>query len=136
MQSLQEQIKEICQLADKTIENPTLTPIQTAQKLGLSPSIVGFIKGNGLVADLIIYGPVVGGLMHLWKKYTDSEKEKLEKERMLREIIAKQQAVIKKLEFELNKSQEINAHNRNDINNLKEMLHLLEKAKNHLNKTV
>lgn len=54
---------------------------------------------------------------------------------MLREIIAKQQAVIRQLETEEMRLKQENAQNRVEVENLKNMLHILEQATNQI-KTV
>ena len=64
----------------------------------------------------------------LYKK----KRERQEKERMLREVIRKQQAVINKLNQELEKSKKQNAQNQEDIKNLKTILDMLEKTEEHL----
>lgn len=73
--------------------------------------------------------------MYIWRKYTESQKRQQEKERMLREIIAKQQAVIRQLETEEMRLKQENAQNRVEVENLKNMLHILEQATNQI-KTV
>jgi len=71
---------------------------------------------------------IIGIFYYIWKKYSDFKKKQLEKERMLREVIAKQQAVIRKLEEELKKSAIQNENNRIEIENLKEMLRILKET--------
>ena len=66
--------------------------------------------------------------MFAWRKYNkEAQERKQEKERAIREIIARQQAVIRKLET-------INAQNSVEIDNLKRMLDLLEQSKKQIEK--
>lgn len=53
---------------------------------------------------------------------------------MLREVIAKQQAVIRKLEEEVRLSARQNAKNKVKIENLKEMLRILKDTEEQVNK--
>ena len=71
----------------------------------------------------------------LWKQYKDHQKKQEEKERRLRQIIAKQQAVINKLNEELKKAKEEQARNQVEIKNLREMLSILEKSITHIEKS-
>lgn len=129
MESLQEQVKQICSLADNIILNPELPPKQIAQRMKVSAGVLGAVNGIGLVAGpLTIPIPIIGIFYYIWKKYSDFKKKQLEKERMLREVIAKQQAVIRKLEEELKKSAIQNENNRIEIENLKEMLRILKET--------
>lgn len=65
--------------------------------------------------------------MYIWRKYKEAQERKQEKERAIQEIIASQQAVIRKLET-------INAQNSVEIDNLKRMLDLLEQSKKQIEK--
>lgn len=127
MESLQEQVKQICSLADNIILNPELPPKQIAQRMKVSAGVLGAVNGTGLVAGPLTI-PIIGIFYYIWKKYSDFKKKQLEKERMLREVIAKQQAVIRKLEEELKKSAIQNENNRIEIENLKEMLRILKET--------
>lgn len=130
MQSLQKQVQELCQLATVVIGNPTQSPSDAAKKLGLSPEIK--------IAVLSLFFPsfrFIGTSLYIWRKYIGSQKRQQEKERMLREIIAKQQAVIRQLETEEMRLKQENAQNRVEVENLKNMLHILEQAANQI-KTV
>ena len=123
MANLQEQIKEVCNLADKVINNPNTSPKTIAKELGLSAGVVGLACGFGFAAAPIsLLYP--GGIFYLlWKVYSKNKKKELEKERMLKEIIRKQQAIIRNLEQQ-------NKKNKAEIENLKEMLRILEEAEN------
>lgn len=79
------------------------------------------------MAGMLSLSPMGMLAAYLWHRYTDSQKTRLEKERMLREVIAKQQAVISKLDVELAKQRKEGAQNRAEIEHLKELLLLLEK---------
>ncbi len=117
MQQIEEQIKEICLASDRIVANPKLSPEDV-------------IKNNVKVLKMTIINssPVLMLGSFLWKQYKDHQKKQEEKERMLRQIIAKQQAVINKLNEELKKAKEEQARNQVEIKNLREMLSILEKS--------
>lgn len=117
MQQIEEQIKEICLASDRIVANPKLSPEDV-------------IKNNVKALKMTITNssPVLMLGSFLWKQYKDHQKKQEEKERMLRQIIAKQQAVINKLNEELKKAKEEQARNQVEIKNLREMLSILEKS--------
>ena len=127
MANLQEQVKDICRLADAVIQNP-ITPITTtANSIGVCSTVAVFAAGGQLILSPLLMGPVglvIAAGNWIFKKI--KEKQQQEKERMLREVIRKQQAVIEKLNKELAKSKEQNAKNHQEILNLKQMLSMLE----------
>lgn len=131
MANLQEQVKDICRLADAVIQNP-ITPITTtANSIGVCSTVAVFAAGGQLILSPLLMGPV--GLVivagnWIFKKLKEKEKQQQEKERMLREVIRKQQAVIEKLNKELAKSKEQNAKNHQEILNLKQILSMLEET--------
>ena len=130
MESIQEQVKDICRLADAVVKNPSTSLSTTAKNIGVCGSVAGF-AATGFVALSPFSLLMVAGIW-LAEKLKDKEKERLEKERMLREVIRKQQAVIKKHNEELARSRQQNAENRQEIENLKEMLRMLEETEEHL----
>lgn len=136
MANLQEQVKDVCRLADAVVKNPSSSLSTTAMNIGVCGAVARFAAGGGIVfAPLIRVSPVgwiVAAAVWAAKKLKDKEKEQQEKERMLREVIRKQQAVIKKLEEELARSRQQNAQNRQEIENLKEMLRMLKETEAHL----
>lgn len=120
MASLQEQTKEICKLAEKVINNPKLSPKLAAKELCLSAAVVELVFGGVFApSPIILFGT------YLWEVISNHKKKELEKERMLKEIIRKQQATIRKLEQE-------NKNNKAEIDNLKEMLRILEEAESEI----
>lgn len=129
MANLQEQVKDICRLADAVIQNP-ITPItSTANSIGVCSTVAVFAAGGQLILSPLLMGPVglvIAAGNWIFKKI--KEKQQQEKERMLREVIRKQQAVIEKLNKELAKSKEQNAKNHQEILNLKQMLSMLEET--------
>lgn len=129
MANLQEQVKDICRLADAVIQNP-ITPITTtANSIGVCSTVAVFAAGGQLILSPLLMGPV--GLVIAagnWILKKLKEKQQQEKERMLREVIRKQQAVIEKLNKELAKSKEQNAKNHQEILNLKQILSMLEET--------
>ena len=126
MASIESEVKRICDLADEVIKNPGVSPKEAAIFLGL-PYLLG---GAGSLIAL----PLGPALLLAWagKKLFDRKRHEEEKERMLREVIRKQQAVIKRLEEELAKERQQNANNRKEIENLKEILQMLEGAEKQL----
>ena len=129
MANLQEQVKDICRLADAVIQNP-ITPITTtANSIGVCSTVAVFAAGGQLILSPLLMGPVglvIAAGNWIFKKLKEKEKQQQEKERMLREVIRKQQAVIEELNKELAKSKEQNAKNHQEILNLKQMLSMLE----------
>ena len=129
MADFQEQVKDICRLADAVIQNP-ITPITTtANSIGVCSTVAVFAAGGQLILSPLLMGPVglvIAAGNWILKKIKEKEKQQQEKERMLREVIRKQQAVIEKLNKELAKSKEQNAKNHQEILNLKQMLSMLE----------
>ena len=131
MANLQEQVKDICRLADAVIQNP-ITPITTtANSIGVCSTVAVFAAGGQLILSPLLMGPVglvIAAGNWIFKKLKEKEKQQQEKERMLREAIRKQQAVIEKLNKELAKSKEQNAKNHQEILNLKQILSMLEET--------
>ena len=131
MANLQEQVKDICRLADAVIQNP-ITPITTtANSIGVCSTVAVFAAGGQLILSPLLMGPVglvIAAGNQIFKKLKEKEKQQQEKERMLREVIRKQQAVIEKLNKELAKSKEQNAKNHQEILNLKQILSMLEET--------
>ncbi len=121
MEKLQDQVKDICKLADAVIKNPALTVVTTASSAGLSSSVISFAAGGLFIPGIVYIGPITYIVIWVWKKLSDKQKRQQEKERMLRDVIRSQQAVIRALK---NKER----FNRQEIDNLKEMLRLLEEA--------
>ena len=102
-------VSKILLLTDKIIENPQLSPHSVAPSLGVS--VVGGAIG------FICYPTVPFLLFKLYRWYIDN----LEKERLLKEVLRKQQAIIAALSSKLDR-------NTQEINNLKEMLEILMQA--------
>ena len=131
MADFQEQVKEICRLADAVIQNP-ITPITTtANSIGVCSTVAVFAAGGQLILSPLLMGPVglvIAAGNWIFKKIKENEKQQQEKQRMLREVIRKQQAVIDKLNRELAKSKEQNAKNHQEILNLKQILSMLEET--------
>lgn len=131
MADFQEQVKDICRLADAVIQNP-ITPItSTANSIGVCSSVAVFAAGGQLILSPLLMGPVgliIAAGNWILKKIRENEKQQQEKERMLREVIRKQQAVIEKLNKELARSKEQNAKNHQEVDNLKKMLRMLEET--------
>lgn len=140
-QSLQEFVGDLCRISEHVVANPLQSPSKAAKELGLNSTISFLARGSlpltrnaaslGLSSSLF---PLLTSLFALltslfaWRKYNkEAQERKQEKERAIREIIARQQAVIRKLET-------INAQNSVEIDNLKRMLDLLEQSKKQIEK--
>ena len=102
-------VSKILLLTDKVIENPQVSLHSVAPSLGVS--VVGGAIG------FICYPTVPFLLFKLYRWYIDN----LEKERLLKEVLRKQQAIIAALSSKLDR-------NTQEINNLKEMLEILMQA--------
>lgn len=80
MANLQEQVKDICRLADAVIQNP-ITPITTtANSIGVCSTVAVFAAGGQLILSPLLMGPVglvIAAGNWIFKKLK-------EKERMLR----------------------------------------------------
>lgn len=135
MEKIQDQIKDLCRLADGVVANPSVEIPTLAAKIGVGASIISFVGGGALFLSPLLLGPV-GQVIALatwaYKKFKKNNRAQQEKERMLREVICKQQAVINKLNDELAQSRQQNVKNSLEINNLKEMLRMLEEAESQL----
>ena len=103
-------VSKILLLTDKVIENPQVSLHSVAPSLGVS--VVGGSIG-------LICNPTVPFLLYkLYRWYINSQSIKREKERLLKEVLKKQQAIIAALSSKLDR-------NTQEINNLKEMLEIL-----------
>ena len=131
MANLQEQVNDICSLADAVIKNPGQSIKTTASSIGVGVAIANFALGSFMVFNPFAF-PVGYALYKIYKAFKEKEIERQEKERMLREVIRKQQAVIRKLEEELRKSRIQSAKYRQDIENLRSILEMLEKTEEHI----
>lgn len=131
MANLQEQVNDICRLADAVIKNPGQSIKTTALSIGVGVAIANFALGGFMVFNPIVF-PVGYTLYKIYKAFKGKGIERQEKERMLREVIRKQQAVIRKLEEELRKSRIQSAKNRQEIENLRSILEMLEKTEEHI----
>ena len=103
-------VSKILLLTDKIIENPQVSPHSVAPSLGVS--VVGGSIGG------ICYPTVPFLLYKLYRWYINSQSIKLEKERLLKEVLKKQQAIIAMLNSKLDR-------NTQEINNLQEILEIL-----------
>lgn len=118
MASLQDEVKRVCDLADGVLDDPSKSVKVIAMAIGLN-----YLGG-------VLLAPISHVLMAAWvaKKLLNPKKHEEEKERMLREVIRKQQAVIKRLEDEQARLRKQNADNRKEIEHLKEILKILERT--------
>jgi len=122
--SLKTQIDDICRLADKVIKNPSVK----------GDTITGIVKGSNIPISLIaddndylgnVLSNVVSTAIITVSKLFGNNNDELQRERekraMLEKVIAKQQAVINKLRNQ-------NKLNRQEIENLKQMIAILQAA--------
>ena len=118
MKILKKKLSDFFNLADSVVNNPSRAIDDVAKSLEVSPSIVAFAAGA-----VFVPGPwaITGIITAIWKVFRDTKRQRQEKERMLREVISKQQAVIRKLQME-------DASNKIEIDNLKHMLEMLNKV--------
>lgn len=156
--SLNRQIDDLCRLADRVIQNPSIKPEYVVKDVSFRScgSVIGLVNGfaasraiasnftfgsfdstegtiggagTGAAIGAVVGGPIgagvgaaVGGLVgFLWGRNNEREEElkrEREKRAMLEKLIAKQQAVINKLNDQTYK-------NSQEIANLKEMIALL-----------
>ncbi len=139
-QSLQEFVGDLSRISEHVVANPLQSPSKAAKELGLNSTISFLARGSlpltlnsaslGLSSSLFVWLTSLFALstsLFAWRKYKEAQERKQEKERAIREIIAHQQAVIRKLES-------INAQNSVEIDNLNNMLELLEKSKKQIEK--
>ena len=139
-QSLQEFVGDLSRISEHVVANPLQSPSKAAKELGLNSTISFLARGSlpltlnsaslGLSSSLFVWLTSLFALstsLFAWRKYKEAQERKKEKERAIREIIAHQQAVIRKLES-------INAQNSVEIDNLNNMLELLEKSKKQIEK--
>ena len=139
-QSLQEFVGDLSRISEHVVANPLQSPSKVAKELGLNSTISFLARGSlplslnsaslGLSSSLFAWLTSLFALLtslFAWRKYKEAQERKKEKERAIREIIASQQAVIRKLET-------INAQNSVEIDNLKRMLDLLEQSKKQIEK--
>ena len=139
-QSLQEFVGDLSRISEHVVANPLQSPSKVAKELGLNSTISFLARGSlplslnsaslGLSSSLFAWLTSLFALLtslFAWRKYKEAQERKQEKERAIREIIASQQAVIRKLET-------INAQNSVEIDNLKRMLDLLEQSKKQIEK--
>ncbi len=109
-------MKDVCKLADAVLDDPTTSIQITAKHLGLA----------------FLIGGLPGVLIAWWAKAKLEQLEREEKERMLREVIRKQQAVIRRLEEEREENRRLHMQNQEKIKNLEEMLQILEDTLNEI----
>jgi len=114
MASLQEEVRDVCKLADAVLADPTTSIQITAKHLGLA----------------FLIGGLPGVLIAWWAKAKLEQLEREEKERMLREVIRKQQALIRRINKELEENRRLHIQNQNKIKHLEEMLRMLENTEN------
>lgn len=134
MEKIQDQIKDLCKLTDKVVANPSVEIVTTAARIGVGASIASFAAGGALMLSPLL-GPAIPVFVvaeRVFKIFRKDNKDQQQKERMLREVISKHQAVIDRLNMELAKSSQQNDKNHREIENLKKMLRMLEEAESQI----
>lgn len=102
-------LENILKTADCVINNPATTLLQASSMFGVKISAT-----TGLIAE-----SPVSIFTILWRFFQNYSRKNQEKERMKNQIICKQQAIIQEL-------QQQNKHNKQEIQNLKDTLIMLE----------
>lgn len=124
MASLQEEVRDVCKLADRVIANPSINPNEKFIEL---PSVSPYTQG--IIAETTI-GLGIGALITWLISIIIGQKKEIislqEKRRMLQELFRKQQAVINRQEKELEKNLRQNKQNKQEIENLKNMIKILK----------
>lgn len=115
--TLQEQVYDLCKLADAVIVHPEKSIRVLAENIGVCSSVYNFVCEKPFTWEPLLTPPILWPYFYFKKK----KQEREEKERMLREIIKKQQAIIRELEKKEEKTEQ-------EIENLKEMLQKLKEA--------
>lgn len=115
-------IEDILKAADSVIRTPSVTVREACSNFGVSISpATGFVMGA-----IIAPSPIIPGILWIYNKIVANRKKAEEKERMLKEIIRKQQAIISKLKGK-------NNLNEQEIKNLKDMLDMLQDVVSRMN---
>ena len=107
-------LENILKVADCVINNPATTLLQASSMFGVKISAT-----TGLIAGTLVFSPVYTIPVILLKTFQKYNRKNQEKERMKNEIICKQQAIIQEL-------QQQNKYNKQEIQNLKDTLIMLE----------
>jgi len=132
MASLQEEVRDVCKLADRVIANPSINPYVKFIEL---PSVKPHTPG--IVAETTI-GVGIGTLIAWLISIIIGQKKEIislqEKNRMLQELFRKQQAVINRQEKELEENRRQNKQNKQEIENLKNMNKILKEHIRKVNK--
>lgn len=110
MANLKSNVDDICQVADSVIKNPSESAMVAANRMG-KYSALPYIAGAALL-------PIPSLIYLLVRKVRSHQRQKVEKELMLRTVISKQQAIIRQLENQQD-------YNKTEIGNLKQMLEIL-----------
>lgn len=125
-------LDSLLKLSDRVIAYPSIDITESAKNIHASSNIINCTCGIVQCAQIMETGfslwtvsPVIALAKWVYDKFTEHKRKQEEKERALREIIRKQQAIIRELEKQ-------NIKNQQEIKNLKKMLEILEDAENGL----
>jgi len=130
--TLNRQVKDLCKIADEVLKDPSRSPHDMAKRIKLfnyTSYIVTLGALGGFAGPIgATVGAAVGAcLCGLIGKYIKIKRDASEKERMLKEVIKKQNAVAEKLA----KKERLL---KQEIENLKQMLAMLENVANAIDK--
>lgn len=123
MASLQEEVRDVCKLADRVIANPSINPNEKFIEL---PSVKPYVNGAAFIIGPLLLGGVIAWLI---KKIRGQKKEIIslqEKQRMLQEVIRKRQVLINKLK----EYRRQHIQDQEKIKHLEDMIRILEDHQN------
>jgi response regulator RpfG family c-di-GMP phosphodiesterase len=115
--------------ADEVLKNPMSSVSEILKnKLGYSKGVKGFFTDPW---NLLLMGQPLGLASRVLYKYLkNKERQRQEMEMMKRNIIAKQQAIIKKMEEENYQNEQQNKNLQEAVDFLEETLKRIEESKN------
>lgn len=119
-------------VADEVLKDPMKGVGQILKdKLGYEKGLKGFFTDPWNL--LLLSQPLILGSRVLYKYMKNKERQRMEMEMMKRNIIAKQQAIIRKMEEESNQNEEQKKNLQETIDFLQQTLDRIEQAKKNKN---
>lgn len=119
-------------VADEVLKDPMKGVGQILKdKLGYEKGLRGFFTDPWNL--LLMSQPLILGSRVLYKYMKNKERQRMEMEMMKRNIIAKQQAIIKRMEEESNQNEEQKKNLQETIDFLQQTLDRIEQAKKNKN---